>query len=146
MRRRAGHLVPGILERVADTPLQAAPPLPFGLELEAARVDLVDVVVDEQPVGRIRLLRDEVVDVVIEARGGDAKSAVEIVLDDEFPGLVRLGLQARVGFRYVGLLPVQLVGVGRAERFAVQHLQRRRSLAGSRSAPVCGLVVPPKVS
>jgi hypothetical protein len=117
-----------MLERIADAPLQSAPPFPFGLELHAARVDLIDVVVDEQPVGRIRLLRDEVVDVVVEARGRDAEPAVEIVLDDDFRSLVRLGPQARVGFRDVRLLPVQLVRVGRAERVAVQHLQRRRSL------------------
>ena len=116
----------GMLQRVTDATLQTARPLRLCLEFHPTRIDLVDVVVDEQSIGRIRLLCDEIVDVVIEARGGDTKPTIEIVLDDDFPCLIRLRLQARVRFGYVALPPVQLVRIGCAERFAIEHLERRR--------------------
>ena len=67
----AGHLIQGTLKRVTDPTFQTARPLRFCLEFHPTRIDLVDVVVDEQSIGRIRLLCDEIVDVVMEARSGD---------------------------------------------------------------------------
>ena len=68
----SGMRVPAILERVADPAQHAIRPLALAFQLQALRVDLVEVVVDEKAVGSIRFLRDQLVDLGVEAGRGES--------------------------------------------------------------------------
>lgn len=120
---RAGDIVRRVGEGVAPAPAQAVFPTPLQFHLGAPHRDRVGVF-EIEPAIRGDALRDEILNLIVEERAGEAVVLREGLFPDHFVGADRFRLEVAID-RVGGGLVFGLVGVGHAIGLAVEELERR---------------------